>query len=100
LSPFFCAPLKFHLLSITSAEDFHGEKNRQAYEVRVEYNKKRHFGGYYKNMMDAAQKVNEICDKIGIPHKNFHQTKMVFHHFLKGILEFHGTKAVKSIKHK
>merc|ERR1711964_378215 len=33
-------------------------------------NKKIYWGGYYDNIMDAVWRVNEICNDLGIPHKN------------------------------
>ena len=32
--------------------------------------KKQKYGGYFDNELDAAKKVNQICEKLGIPPKN------------------------------
>jgi len=31
---------------------------------------KKNFGGYFNDELDAARKVNQLCEKFGIPHKN------------------------------
>ena len=32
--------------------------------------RKKNFGGYFNDELDAARKVNQLCEKFGIPHKN------------------------------
>ena len=35
-----------------------------------QYKKKKYYGGLYDNEVDAAKKVNSICDELGIQKKN------------------------------
>jgi len=33
-------------------------------------NKKRYYGGYFDEQIEAAKRVNQLCDELGIPRKN------------------------------
>jgi len=48
----------------------HWYKQRTKWCARLHLYKKQHFGGLFKNEVDAARKVNQLCEEMGIPHKN------------------------------
>jgi len=44
--------------------------NSKKWQVRLVHNKKNYFGGYFDNEEHAGMKVNFLCDKYGMEHKN------------------------------
>jgi len=45
-------------------------KDAKKWQTRLMHNKKRYSGGYFDNEEQAAMKINLLCDKNGIEHKN------------------------------
>jgi len=47
---------------------YHVGNSKWAVDFKV--NKKRHYGGYFDEQIEAAKRVNQLCDELGIPRKN------------------------------
>ena len=46
------------------------DKQNKKWQVQLQHNKKRCFGGLFGKERDAAMKVNLLCDEFGILRKN------------------------------
>ena len=46
------------------------KKSEKCWQVQLQHNKKKYFGGYFDNEEHSAMKVNLICDKTEIERKN------------------------------
>jgi len=44
--------------------------NTKKWNAQLKHNKKQYYGGLFKNEEHAAMKVNSLCDRLGIEHKN------------------------------
>ena len=38
--------------------------------VQIYFHNHKYFGGYFNEEIEAAKKVNQLCDEVGIPQKN------------------------------
>ena len=47
---------------------WHNENDKWCAQIRLHRKKK--FGGCFDDEVDAAKKVNQLCEDMGIPHKN------------------------------
>jgi len=45
-------------------------KNTKKWQSQLKHNKTKYYGGLFENEEHAAMKVNSLCDRLGIEHKN------------------------------
>jgi len=48
----------------------HWNKQRKKWCARLHLYRHVHYGGTFNDELDAAKRVNQLCEQIGIPHKN------------------------------
>jgi len=65
-------PIQQHKPKKTSQyKEVHWYKQRDKWFAQLHLpGRQTKFGGYFNDEMDAAKKVNQLCEEIGIPHKN------------------------------